>query len=88
MNTTRTTIEWDGGWLAGSHEVAGKGFVNTEKSQMAYKDAIFTSKYHTKKVNPWPNLLASHVVNYSQLTTCKGDTESLILKNTQILVDV
>ena len=55
---------------------------------MASNDAIFTSKYHTKKINPWPNLLASHVVNYSQLTTCEGETESLILKNTQILVDV
>ena len=35
--------------------------------------AIFTSIYHTKQLNPWPNSSASCVVDYSQLSACQGD---------------
>ena len=42
---------------------------------MASIDAIFTSTYHTKQLNPWPNSSASCVVNYSQLSPCQGDME-------------
>ena len=38
-----------------SHEVAGKGYVFTKTSQMASIGVIFTSTYHTKQLNPWPN---------------------------------
>ena len=57
----------------GSHEVAGKGYVNTENSQMASIGA--TSTYHTKQLNPWPNSSGSRVVNYSQLSVCQGEME-------------
>ena len=42
---------------------------------MASIDALFTTTYHTKQLNPWPNSSASHVVNYSQLFTCQGDMQ-------------
>ena len=48
-----------------SHEVVGKGYVNTENSQMASIGAIFSSTYHT---NPWPNLSASY--GELQLSAC------------------
>ena len=60
------------GWV-GSHEVAGKGYVLTKTSQMASIGVIFTSTYHTRQLNPWPNSSASRVVNYSQLSACQGD---------------
>ena len=60
----------------GSHKVVGKGYVNTENNQMASTDAIFTSTYHTKQLNPWPNSSASHVVNYSWLSVCQGEVET------------
>ena len=59
----------------GSHEVVGKGYVFTKTSQMASIGVIFTSIYHTKQLNPWPNSLASRVVNYSQLSACRGDIQ-------------
>ena len=59
----------------GSHEVAGKGYVLTKTSQMASIGVIFTSTYHTKQLNPWPNSSASRVVNYSQLSACQGDMQ-------------
>ena len=59
----------------GSHEVVGKGYVFTKTSQMASIGAIFTSTYHTEQLNPWPNLSASRVVNYSWLSACQGDME-------------
>ena len=59
----------------GSHEVAGKGYVFTKTSQMASIGVIFTSTYHTKQLNPWPNSSASRVVNYSQLSACQGDMQ-------------
>ena len=59
----------------GSHEVAGKGYVFTKTSLMASIGAIFTSTYHTKQLNPWPNSSASCVVNYSRLSACQGDME-------------
>ena len=62
------------GWVA-SHEVAGKGYVFTNTSQMASIGVIFTSTYHTKQLNPWPNSSASRVVNYSQLSACQGDMQ-------------
>ena len=43
---------------------------------MASIDVIFTSTYHTKQLNPWPNSLASRVVNYSQLSACQVDMQS------------
>ena len=52
--------------------MAGKGYVFTKTSQMASIGVIFTSTYHTKQLNPWPNSSASRVVNYSQLSTCQG----------------
>ena len=57
----------------GSHEVAGKGYVFTKTSQMASIGVIFTSTYHTKQLNPWPNSSADGVVNYSRLSACQGD---------------
>ena len=42
---------------------------------MASIGVIFTSTYHTKQLNPWPNSSASRVVNYSQLSACQGDME-------------
>ena len=42
---------------------------------MASIGAIFSSTYHTKQLNPWPNSSASHVVVYSWLSgcPCRGD---------------
>ena len=62
------------GWV-GSHEVVGKGYIFTKTSQMASIDVIFTSTYHTKQLNPWPNSSASRLVNYSQLSPCQGDMQ-------------
>ena len=59
----------------GSHKVVGKGYVFTKTSQMASIGVTFTSTYHTKQLNPWPNSSASRVVNYSQLSTCQGDMQ-------------
>ena len=42
---------------------------------MASIGVIFTSTYHTKQLNPWPNSSASRVVNYSQLLACQGDIQ-------------
>ena len=55
--------------------MAGKGYVFTKTSHMASIAAIFTSTYHTKRLNPWPNSSASRVVNYSRLSACQGDME-------------
>ena len=70
----------------GSHEVAGIGYVFTKTSQMASIGVIFTSTYHKKQLNPWPNSSASCVVNYSQLLLVKGICSHL--KATHTLVDV
>ena len=53
----------------------GKGYVNTENIYVAFIDAIFTSTYHTKQLNPWPNSSASLVVKYNQLSACQGKME-------------
>ena len=66
---------WEGGGWVGSHKVADKGHVFTKTSQMASIGAIFTSTYHTKQLNPWPNSSSSRVVNYSHLSACQGDME-------------
>ena len=42
---------------------------------MASICAIFTSTYHIKQLNPWPNSSASPVVNYSRLFACHGEME-------------
>ena len=55
--------------------MAGKGYINTENSQMVSISTIFTSIYHTKQLNPWPNSLASCVVNYSWLSADPGARE-------------
>ena len=60
----------------GSHEVAGKGYVSTKTNQLASIGAIFTSIYHTKQLNPWPNSSASRVVSYSCLSACQEDMQS------------
>ena len=65
---------WEGGGArAGSHKVAGKSYVFTKTSQMAFIGGIFTIAYHTKQPNPWQNSRASHAVNYSWLSACQGD---------------
>ena len=43
---------------------------------MASIGVIFTSTYHTKQLNLWPNSSASRVVNYNQLYACQGDMQS------------
>ena len=54
--------------------MAGIGYVFTKTSQMASIGVIFTSTYHTKQLNPWPNSSASpRVVKYSQLSACQGE---------------
>ena len=37
--------------------------------------AIFTSTYHKKQLNQWPNSSVSCVVNYNQLSICQGEIE-------------
>ena len=69
-NTTSTTIGWEGGGQKGSHEVVDKGYISTKNSQMTSIATIFTSTCHTKKLNPWPNPSASHVVIHSLLHIC------------------
>ena len=75
FNTSNTLIGWESGEWAGSHEVVGKGYIFTQNSQMASIGSIFTSTCHTSQLNSWPNSLASHVVNYSQLSACQGEME-------------
>ena len=58
-----------------SHKVVGKGYVYTQNNQMASIGVIFTSTYHIKQLNPWPNSSASHMVNYSWLSVCQGEVE-------------
>ena len=50
---------------------------------MAFIGTIFTSTYHTKELNPWPNSSARCVVNYSWLSACQGD-----MKPFEALMDV
>ena len=74
------------GGVVGSHEVMGRGCVSTENSQMAYIGVIFSSTYHTRQLNPWPNSSASHVVNYSQLYDFLKSWSHL--ETTKALIDV
>ena len=74
-NTTSIPIGWEGWGHAGSHIVAGTGYINTENSQMASTGAIFTFTYHTKQLNLWPNSSVRGVMNYSQLPACQGEME-------------
>ena len=59
----------------GSHEEVEKGYSFTKTRQMASIGVIFTSTYHTKQLNPWPNSSASRVMNCSQLSACQGDMQ-------------
>ena len=61
--------------MGGKPRSGGKGYVFTKTSQMASIGVIFTSTYHTKQLNPWPNSSASRVVNYSRLSACQGDMQ-------------
>ena len=54
--------------------------------QMAPIDAILTSTYHTKQLNPCSNSLVSRLVNYSWLSACQGDMGPF--EGDQALVDV
>ena len=74
-NTSCTLTGQMGGGCAGSHEVAGKGYVFTKNSQMVSNGAIFTLTYHTKQLNPWLNSSTSHVVNYCQLSAFQRNME-------------
>ena len=49
--------------------------MSTLKTAKWHPLVIFTSTYHTKQLNPWPNSLASHVVNYSWLSACQEEME-------------
>ena len=52
--------------------MAGKGYFFTKNRKMTSVGAIYTSKCHTKQLNPRPNSQASHVVIHSWLFTCQG----------------
>ena len=59
----------------GSHEVADKAYIDTQNSQLASIDAIFTSTYHTKWLNLWLYSPANCVMNYSRLSAYQGEME-------------
>ena len=69
-NISSTPAGWEGGGWVGSHEVAGKGYVFTKTNQMASIGVIFTSTYHTKQLNPWPNSSASRACGELQPAVC------------------
>ena len=74
--------------MVGTHEVAGKDYVNTENSQMASIDAIFTSTYHTKQLC---KSMAKFILSYGELqwAICLTRRDEIIyLKITQALVDI
>ena len=62
-----------GGW--GSHKVVGKGYINTENSQMESTGAIFTSTYHTKQLRKSMAKLISQLCGELQLAVylSRGD---------------
>ena len=70
-NITNTPIRVAGG----GHKVTDKDCVHAENSQMASNGVIFSSTYHTKHLNPWPNSSASRVVNYSWPSACPREVE-------------
>ena len=74
-NISSTPIGWEGEGWAGSYKVVGKGYLFTKTSQTASTGAIFTSTYHTKQLNPWPNSSTICVVNYCRLSACQGDMQ-------------
>ena len=55
--------------------MARKGYVFTKTNKMASIGAIFTSTYHTKQLNPWPNSSTTCVMNHSRLSACQGDMQ-------------
>ena len=46
-------------------------YVFAKNREMTSIGAIFTSTYHSKQLNPWPNSLASRVVIHNQLSACQ-----------------
>ena len=77
---------WPSQYQQHSHKVGGWGERAATKWQAKVMSSlklakwhplvpIFTSKYHTRPLNPWPNSSASPLVNYSQLSTCQGDMQ-------------
>ena len=86
-NTTSTPTGCMGGrGRAGSLEVEGKGYVFPKLANSIHW-CHFTSKYHTKQLNPLPNSSANRVVNHSRLSTCQGKMARGHLKATRALVD-
>ena len=69
----------------GSHKVMGKGYGNIENSQMASIGAIFTSKYQTKQLKPWPTHQPVMELSTASCLLVKGRRSHL--KNTRALVD-
>ena len=63
------------GGAGGQPQSGGEGYVFTETIQMASFGTIFTSAYHTKQLNPWPNSSPSCVVNCSWLSAFQGDMQ-------------
>ena len=58
--------------MLGSHEMAGKGYINSKNSQIASTGAILTSTY---QLNPWLNSSVSHVVNITVAYLSPGKTK-------------
>ena len=61
--------------MGGKPRSGRQDYVLSKTSQMASIGVIFTSTYHTKQLNPWPNSSASRVVSYSRLSACLGDMQ-------------
>ena len=75
-------------WWAGSHKVADKGQIFTKTIQMVSIGAIFTSTFHTKQLNPWPNSPVSQVKWWVTAGYLLAKGLWSHLKVTQALVDV
>ena len=56
-NTTSTPIGVEGGG-GGSRKVTGRGYVNTENSQMTSIGVIFSSIYHKKQLKSMGKLIS------------------------------
>ena len=68
-NTTSTLIRIE----AESHKAAGKGYINTENSQM-YQLVPFLAP---KQLNPWSNSPATRMVIYSRLPAFLGEDRAI-----------
>ena len=69
-----------GGRVGGGCDPWGamKWWAKAINKQVASVGAIFTSTYHAKQLNPWPNpsAIVDGVVNYNWLNACQGEMES------------